>query len=99
MIVKKKKTKSIEQSQIITYEPESFENPNFIDIKPIIAENPNTSEKLSILEKINFNSNSSKYNDTRELEIFWTEKKLKITKQAHDFKFKGYARSHIVKFF
>ena len=70
LIVKKKKTKSIEQSQIITYEPESFENPNFIDIKPIIAENPNTSKKLSILEKINFNSNSSKYNDTRELEIF-----------------------------
>ena len=66
LIIKKKKIKSIEQSQIITYEPESFENPNFIDIKPIIAENPNASEKLSIFEKRNFNSNSSKYNDTRE---------------------------------
>ena len=45
--VRKKNTKSVKQSEIITYQPKTFENPNILDIKSIITEHPNTLHKLS----------------------------------------------------
>ena len=44
---RKKNTKSVKQSEIITYQPKTFENPNILDIKSIITEHPNTLHKLS----------------------------------------------------
>ena len=40
--IRKKNTKSVKQSEIITYQPKTFENPNIVDIK-----SPNT-KKLHI---------------------------------------------------
>ena len=42
--VRKKNTKSIKQSKIITYQPKTFDNPNII--KSVIIEHPKTSRKL-----------------------------------------------------
>ena len=39
--------KSVKVSKIITYQPEPFENPNFVDIKSVITDHPETSRKLS----------------------------------------------------
>ena len=36
----------IKQSEIITYQPRSFQNPNLINIRLIITEHPKTSHKL-----------------------------------------------------
>ena len=38
--LRKKNRKSIKQSEIITYQPKMFENPNLVDIKAIITEHP-----------------------------------------------------------
>ena len=35
------------QSEIITYQPNIFENPNVVDRKSVITENPKTLHKLS----------------------------------------------------
>ena len=44
---RKKNTKSVKQSNIITYPQKSFENSNFVHIKSVIKEHPKTSrEKL-----------------------------------------------------
>ena len=57
---KKKSTKSVKRSEIITYKPKAFENPNIVDIKSIITEHPKTSHKLSKrirrAEKVSSNS-------------------------------------------
>ena len=45
--MRKKNTKSVKQSKIITYQPKTFEKPNIVDIKPITTEDPRTSHKLS----------------------------------------------------
>ena len=45
--IRKKNTKSVKQSKIITYQPKTFENSNIADIKSIITERPKTSHKLS----------------------------------------------------
>ena len=45
--LRKKNIKSVKQSEIITYQPKAFENPNIVDIKSIITEHPRTSHKLS----------------------------------------------------
>ena len=45
--IRKKNTKSVKQSEIITYQPKTFENPNIVDIKSVITEHPKTSHKLS----------------------------------------------------
>ena len=37
LFIRKKSTKSVKQSEIITYQPKPFENPNIVDIKSIIA--------------------------------------------------------------
>ena len=44
--IRKKNRKSVKQSKIITFQPKNFENPNIIDIKPVITEHPKTSYKL-----------------------------------------------------
>ena len=38
--IRKKNTKSVKQSKIITYQPKTIENPNIVDIKYIITEHP-----------------------------------------------------------
>ena len=45
--IRKKNTKSLKQSEIIAYQPKTFENPNIVDIKSIITEHPKNSRKLS----------------------------------------------------
>ena len=58
--IRKKNTKSVKQSKIITYQHKTFENSNIVDIKSIIAEHLKTSHKLSKTirqaEKVGFNS-------------------------------------------
>ena len=46
-LIRQKNTKSVKQSEIITYQPKTFENPNIADIKSIITEHSKTSHKLS----------------------------------------------------
>ena len=64
--------------KIITYQPKAFENPNIVDIKSVITENPKTSQA----EKVG--SNSSFYSYTKKRKIF-KQKNLKITKPKHAF--------------
>ena len=45
--IRKKSTKSVNQSKMITYQPKAFKKPNIVDIKSIITEYPKTSHKLS----------------------------------------------------
>ena len=45
--IRKKNTKSVKQSKIITYQPKTFENPNTVDIKSAIVEHSKASHKLS----------------------------------------------------
>ena len=40
--IRKKNTKSAKQSEIIAYQPKTFENPNIVDIKSVIIEHPET---------------------------------------------------------
>ena len=62
----KKNRKSLKQSEIISYQPKTFENPNITDIKSVITEHRNTSHKLSktIRQAEKVGSNSSVYSDT-----------------------------------
>ena len=68
----KKNRKSVKQSEIITYQPKTFENPNIVDIKSVITEHPKTSHKLSktIRQAEKVGSNSSLYSDTKKVKIF-----------------------------
>ena len=45
--IKKKKRKSLKQSEIVTYQPKTFKNPNIVHIKSVITKHPKTSHKLS----------------------------------------------------
>ena len=45
--MRKKKTKSVQQSKIITPQPKNFGNPNIADIKSTITVHPKTSDKWS----------------------------------------------------
>ena len=73
--IRKKNTKSVKQSEIITYQPKTFENPNIVDIKSVITEHPKTSHKLSktIRQAEKVGSNSSLYSDTKNVKIFLTK--------------------------
>ena len=78
--IRKKNTKSVKQSKIITYQPKTFENPNLVDIKSVITEHPKTSHKLSKTirqaEKVShIGSNSSLFSDEKR-ENFLNEKKM-----------------------
>ena len=37
-LIRKKNAKSVKQLKIITYQPNTFENPNIVDIKSVIKE-------------------------------------------------------------
>ena len=67
--LRKKNRKSVKQSEIITYQPEAFDT---LDIKSVITEHPKTSHKLSktIRQTEKVGSNSSLYNDTKNLKMF-----------------------------
>ena len=45
--VRKKNTKSVKQSKVITYQPKTFQNWNIVDMKSIITDHRKTSHKLS----------------------------------------------------
>ena len=62
--IRKKNTKSVKQSKIITYQTKTFENPNIVDIKSIITKHAKTSHILSKTKKID--SNSPLYSDTKK---------------------------------
>ena len=47
LFIRENPTKSVKQSEAITYQPKTFKNPNIVDIKSIITEYPKTSHKLS----------------------------------------------------
>ena len=66
--LRKKNTKSVKQSEIITYQPKTFKNSKIAGIKSVITEHPNTSHKLSKAQKVGFNS--SLYSDTKKVNIF-----------------------------
>ena len=74
--LRKKNKKSVKQSAIFTYRPNTFQNPNFVDIKLDITEHPKTSQKLSntIRKGEKVDSNSTLYSDPKKSQIFWTEK-------------------------
>ena len=100
--IRKKNTKLVKKSKVITQELKTFEYPNIVDIKSVIIEHARTSRKLSKTirqaEKLsNVGSNSSLYSFTKKIKNFMNEKDAKITKQAHAFK--GYANSYNVEFF
>ena len=80
-LIKKKNTKSVKQSKIITYQPKTFENRNTVHIKSIITEHPKTSHKLfkTIRQAGKVGSNSSLYSDTKKVKIF-SKKKIRNTK-------------------
>ena len=93
----KENKKYVKQSEIITYQPSTFQNPDIADIKPIITEHPKTSNKLSKTkrqdEKVNYNG--SLYKDTKKVRNFWIKQIRKTTKQKHAFT--GYARTYNVE--
>ena len=66
--IRKKPTKSVKQSEIITYQPKPFENPNIVLIKSVVTEYPKTLHKLSKVEKVA--SNSSLYKDAKKVKFF-----------------------------
>ena len=45
--VRRNITKSVKQSEIITYQPKAFENSYIVDVKSVITEHLKTSHKLS----------------------------------------------------
>ena len=75
--LKKKNRKSVKQSEIITYQPKSFVNPNSVDIKSVITEHPKNSH-IRKGEKVG--SNSSLYSETSKGGNFLNEKKHRNNK-------------------
>ena len=86
--IRKKNRKSAKQSEIVTCQPKTFENPSIVDTKSIITEHPKTSHKLSktIRQVEKVGSNSLLYNDTKKNQNFVNKKNVKKTKQEHAFK-------------
>ena len=83
--IRKKNTKS----EILTYQPKTFKNPDVVDIKSVITEHPKTSHKLSKAEKVCSNSFCIMIQKSRN---FLNEKNVKVTKRKHAFK--GFASSY-----
>ena len=86
--LRKKNSIPIKKSEVITYQPKTFENLNIVDIKSVIIEHPKTSHKLSktVRKAGKVGSNSSLNSDTKNSENILNEKHVKITKRAHVFK-------------
>ena len=73
--IRQNPTKSVNQSKIITQQPKTFKDPNIIDTKSVITEDPKTSHKLfktlRQAEKVSrVGSNSSLYSDTKKVKHF-----------------------------
>ena len=66
--LRNKNRRSVKQSEIIIYQPNTFENPNIVDMKSFITEHPKTSLKLSktIRQAEKVGSNSSLYSNTKK---------------------------------
>ena len=64
----KKNRKSVKQSEIITYQPKTFQNPSIVDIKSVITEHIKASHKLpkTIRKGEKVDSNSSLHCDTKK---------------------------------
>ena len=67
--------KSVKQSEIIAYQPKPFENPNIVDIKSGIIENPEILHNFFKTKRQGKNvsqvdCNSSLYSDTKKVKIF-----------------------------
>ena len=67
--LRKKRRKSIKQSEKITYQPKAFEGSNIADIKSDIIEHPKISHKLSKTIRMGkkLDSNNSLYSDTKKV--------------------------------
>ena len=52
LFIRNKNTKSVEQSETITYQPRTFENPNIVDTKLIITEHLKTLHNNSDTKKV-----------------------------------------------
>ena len=87
LFMRKKNTKSAKQSEIITYQPKSFENPNIVNIKSVIIEHPKTSHKLpkAIRYTEKFFQVLSLYTDIKNGKLF-KQKKCKNSKTNTCFK-------------
>ena len=88
--LRKKNRKSAKQSDIITYQPKTFENPSIVDIKSVITEHSKNLHKLSktIRKSEKLGSNSSLYSDTKKInfENILNENNIKVTQREHAFK-------------
>ena len=73
-IIRKKNRKSVKQSEIITYQPKTFENQNVVDIQSKLR----LSKTIRQAEKVG--SNSSLCSDTKKSENFLNKKNAKIAK-------------------
>ena len=66
-----KNTKTVKQLKMITYQPNTFENPSIVNIESVIINHPKISHKswkiISPTEKVG--SNSSLYCDPRKWEF------------------------------
>ena len=80
--IRRKKRKSVKQSEIITHQWKNFENSNFVDIKLVITEHPEPLHNLftSIRQAIKVGSNSSLYSDKKKIWMFLKRKKYKNKK-------------------
>ena len=93
--MKRKNTKLVKRSEIITQQPETVENPNIAGIKSVIIEHPKTLHKLpktmKQIEKVfqvsgaGINSDNPLYSETKESEIVLNEKNGRRAKQSHIF--------------
>ena len=75
--------KLVKQSEIITYQPKTFENPIIVDIKAVIREYPKISHKLSNTKRQaeHEGSNSFLYRDAKKWKYF-EQKKYKNNKKG-----------------
>ena len=65
-LIRKKNTKSVKQSKILTQQPKTFENPNIVNIKSV-TEHPKTSQNSFKAEQV---SSSSLYSNTKKVKHF-----------------------------
>ena len=79
--IRKKNTKSVKKSQIITYQLKTFDKANIVDIKSVITKHPKTSHKLSKAirqaENVGSNSPNISNSDTKKSENFLNKAKSK----------------------
>ena len=76
--IRNKNTKSVKQSEIITYQPKTFEDPNIFDIKPVITNIPVITEYPKISHNVSkiishsgkVSSDSSLYSGTKKVKTF-----------------------------